>query len=222
MQKPRRLRAMVFDFDGTLARPALDFSLMKARIASLARDRLGRSPEPGPLPALEWIEELAALMPRQSAEAFREESHRMILGMESEAASRTSLFGFVRPVLARLRQRGAVPAVITRNTRLSVDTVFPDAAAYLGVVLAREDVAAVKPDPGHLLAALAALGAGPEEAVMVGDHPTDVLTARRAGTLAAAVASGGTDEEELRLAGPDFLAKDAGELMARLEAEGWL
>jgi len=88
------------------------------------------------------------------------------------------------------------------------------------VVLTREDVAAVKPDPSHLLAALGAIGAGPEESLMVGDHPQDVLTARRAGTLAAAVASGGTDREELARSKPDFLEDDAGKLLEELEARG--
>jgi len=88
--------------------------------------------------------------------------------------------------------------------------------------VAREDVDAVKPDPGHLLAALAALGATPGQAMMVGDHPTDVLTARRAGAFAGAVASGGTPLAELQSAGPDLLAPDVGELLVRLEKEGWI
>jgi len=41
-----------------------------------------------------------------------------------------------------------------------------------------------KPDPGHLRATLAAAGALPESAVMIGDHANDILAARGAGVRA--------------------------------------
>jgi phosphoglycolate phosphatase len=41
-----------------------------------------------------------------------------------------------------------------------------------------------KPDPGHLRATLAAIGAAPEAAVMIGDHANDMLAARGAGVRA--------------------------------------
>ena len=222
MEKTTRLRAVVFDFDGTLARPALDFALMKRRIGELGRGYPCGEAVPGRLPALEWIEQLASGMDSDPALRFRREANAIIEDMEAEAASRTSLFDFTRPILAGLRRLGVAPAVITRNTRASVKRVFPDAGDYLPVLLTREDVAAVKPDPEHLLAALQALGVGPEAALMVGDHPLDVLTARRAGAMAAAVASGETDEGTLAAARPDFRARDAGELVERLSAGGWI
>ncbi len=216
-----RLRALVFDFDGTLARPALDFPLMKRRLAGLAGDVLGVDALPGALPALEWIEQLAGVATPEQADNFRDQAHALIRDMEQEAAARTSLFPFTRPLLDALRARGVRAAVITRNCRQAVDQVFPDAAEHLDAVLTREDVARVKPDPEHLLAALAATGADPGEAMMVGDHPLDVLTARRAGTWAGAVASGDTDREALRQAGPDLLADDAQALHLALTGQGW-
>jgi phosphoglycolate phosphatase len=220
MRNASRLNAAVFDFDGTLARPVLDFPLMKRRVAELASARLESPPVSAGLPALEWIEALALGMDASQGALFRQEAHAMIADMEREAAARTSLFDFVRPMLSRLRRRGVKPAVITRNSRSAVEAVFPDSPEFLSVVLTREDVAAVKPDPAHLLTALQRLGVGPGEAVMVGDHPLDVLTARRAGTLAGAVVSGDTTAEALREAGPDFLAPDAGALIERMERLG--
>jgi len=222
MHNCKRLRAVVFDFDGTLARPVLDFPLMKRRIAALAKDYLNRPTEPDQTPALEWIEALAKNLGEAQARSFRNRSHALIQDMEEEAASRTSLFEFVRPALKRLRSRGISPAVITRNNRQAVATVFPDAENFVSALLTREDVGAVKPDPAHLLAALRAVGVGPSEALMVGDHPSDMLTARRAGTFAGAVASGGTPMEELLRGFPDFFAPDVGELLRCLEEKGWI
>lgn len=221
MRNGSRLRAAVFDFDGTLARPALDFPLMKRRIGDLASSLTGTPVIAGGLPALEWIESLCGLMSPDKAGAFRSDSHALIEEMEREAAARTNLFEFVRPMLSRLGGRGVALAVITRNSRQAVEAVFPDAGDYLAAVLTREDVAAVKPDPAHLLAALWHLDALPSETLMVGDHPLDVLTARRAGAMAGAVASGDTSYADLQAAAPDFLAADAGELVERLEAQGW-
>lgn len=221
MRNGSRLCAAVFDFDGTLARPALDFPLMKRRVGELAAGLIGNPVEPGRLPALEWIEALSSLMNPAQAEDFRRESHALIVEMERQAAARTSLYEFARPVLARLRSRGVALAIITRNSRQAVEAVFPDSGDFLEVVLAREDVVSVKPDPAHLLAALGRLDAHPAAAVMVGDHPLDVLTARRAGALAGAVASGETSREDLERAEPDFLAGNAQKLFQRLEVQGW-
>ncbi|GAB6036849.1 HAD family hydrolase [Fundidesulfovibrio butyratiphilus] len=214
------LSAVVFDFDGTLARPALDFTLMKHRLADLARARFGDPlPEVGG-PALEWIEAVTAARTREEARSFRDQAHGLIADMELEAAARTSLFPFVRDVLTRLKSLGAGLAIITRNIRRSVDMVFPDVLDFVDAVLTREDVAAVKPDPAHLLAALAVLGVPADRALMVGDHPQDVLTARRAGTLSAAVTSGGNDPARLRQSGPDFFEPDVAALVDRLVREG--
>ena len=215
-----RLAAAIFDFDGTLARPALDFALMKRRIADLARDILGVETAPGPLPALEWIEQLCAATRPDPARDFRDQAHAMIEGMEREAAARTSLFPFAREVLETLARAGVASAIVTRNTRLAVDTVFPDAQRYVGAILTREDVDDVKPHPSHLLAALACLGAGPQRAVTVGDHPLDIQAARRAGTLAAAVASGETTRQVLASCQPDFLEDDALALVRTLAVRG--
>lgn len=221
------LRAVVFDFDGTLARPSLDFTLMKQRIARLA----GGFPQhvqeearelPSGLPALEWIDAIAGSLGSSSGAAFHMQAHALIAEMEREAASRTSLFPFTRQLLRALEARGTAVGIITRNNRAAVDAVFPDVLSFARLVLTREDVAAVKPDPAHLLAALDLLGARPEASLMVGDHPTDVQTARRAGTAAAAVASGGTSLEALQEAEPDLLMPDAGELLELLAARGWI
>jgi phosphoglycolate phosphatase len=42
-------------------------------------------------------------------------------------------------------------------------------------------LAAKKPDPAHLLAALAGIGATPRDAIMVGDNEHDVAMAKAAG-----------------------------------------
>ena len=51
-------------------------------------------------------------------------------------------------------------------------------APFIRAVVGGETAPARKPDPRHLAAALERLGAGPHEAVMVGDGANDVMAAR--------------------------------------------
>jgi phosphoglycolate phosphatase len=218
--------AVVFDFDGTLARLALDFADMKRRLAALAESFLPARPEPGPLPVLEWLDELAAEVAvhegPDTGREFHTRARFLILTMELDAAREGNLFPFARPLLAGLRRRSVSVGVITRNSGVAVRKVFPDWAEYAGVLLAREDVDRVKPDPDHLLEAMRRLGATAGATLMVGDHPLDIETARRAGVRACGVASGASPAEALALAGADYVAPDVPCLLAVLEREGVL
>ena len=212
--------AVVFDFDGTLAELVLDFTAMKARLGRVAATFLADVPTPNGLPALEYARFLAETIGAQSAQAaarFELFAARAIMDQEIEAARAARLFPATRPALAALTRAGTRVGIITRNCRAAVEIVFPDAAAYAGVILARDDARHVKPDPRHLLDALQALGVRPEDALMVGDHPMDVATGQAAGTRTAALASGRTPLAELARHNPDYLADDVAALVAMLQ-----
>ena len=211
--------AVVFDFDGTLAELILDFTAMKARLGRVAATFLADVPTPNGLPALEYARFLAETIGTESAQAaarFELFAARAIMDQEIEAARAARLFPATRPALTALTQAGTRVGIITRNCRAAVEIVFPDAAAYAGVILARDDARHVKPDPRHLLDALQALGVRPEDALMVGDHPMDVATGQAAGTRTAALASGRTPLAELARHNPDYLADDIAALVAML------
>ncbi len=224
MNNEKRIAAMVFDFDGTLAELVLDFGVMKDRVADLAGRRLPERPSPNAVPVLEWVDMLAGRIAENNGDkdVFFAEAHDLIIDMEVEAARRGRLFPFARPLLSDLAGRGLRLGVVTRNCRRAVDTVFPDAASYVPVMLSREETDRVKPDPSHLLHALGLLGVAPERALMVGDHPMDIATGRAAGALTAGVASGRVSRDGLAEAGPDHVADNAEALVAALLREGAL
>ena len=64
-----------------------------------------------------------------------------------------------------------------------------------------DDADKSKPFPDIFEAALAHLGLGPDEAVVVGDSPFDAIAARRAGLRVLGVLSGGFPAAELRASG---------------------
>ena len=69
-----------------------------------------------------------------------------------------------------------------------------------------------KPEPDVILKALQALGARPEECLMVGDSLVDMQAARRAGVRTCAVRYGYGVPEQLMGFGPDFWVDDLREL----------
>jgi HAD superfamily hydrolase (TIGR01509 family) len=79
--------------------------------------------------------------------------------------------------------------VVTTTWRENVAVVLGAAglAEAFAVVVAKEDVAAVKPDPEAYRLALARLRLGPEAAVALEDSPTGLAAARAAGIRAIAV-----------------------------------
>lgn len=220
----RRLKCIVFDFDGTLARLRLDFGVMKERLGSLASQYLPEVPEPD-RPVLEWLAYLdQRVRERQGAGAdgFRSRAVLMIREMELEAARQGELFPFTRVLLRSLEQKAIATAVITRNCEAAVRIVFPDLEDYCRCFLAREHVQRVKPDPDHLWRALVHLGAEAGSCLMVGDHPLDVETGKRAGTFTAGVASGSGSWDDLARSGADWVASDCETLFLELEGQGLL
>lgn len=221
----RKLRSIVFDFDGTLAELHIDFGEMKRRMAVLAREHAPVELNSSLPPVLEWLESLAAHLeatsPRSAAD-FRLRADALIVEMELEAARRGRLFDFTRPILSRLRSKQINVAIITRNCEEAVRIAFPDLDEYCGVFLARGHVPRVKPDPDHLYRALAKVAWEPHSTLMVGDHPLDIQTGKRAGVLTAGVSSGRASLDDLIRSGADWAAGNCEELMRRLEEEGWV
>ncbi|MDL2307497.1 HAD family hydrolase [Desulfovibrio sp. OttesenSCG-928-C06] len=217
---PRTPEAVLFDFDGTLAMLTLDFNAMRHSAYSALKQAL--PPEElanydTSKPVMEALSGLLAGYPPQKAAQVNDIVEQNLIAFEVEAARKSRLFPFTIPVLNRLKARGIPSAIITRNCRDSINIVFPDHADYCACLVARHDVSQVKPHPEHLLAALEPLGVAPEKALMVGDHPMDIIAARNTGCLSAGVLTGEADATSIKKANPDWLAENIEELMQVLD-----
>jgi HAD superfamily hydrolase (TIGR01509 family) len=152
-------RAVLFDMDGTLTRPMLDFPRIKAEMGIGGR------------PILEALAEMDAGT-RATAEA-------VLLRHEEAAAAGSELNDGCRELLGWLKARGVRTALITRNSRLSVITVVDRHALAIDLLVSRED-APPKPHPAPLRLACRKLEVPEDHAWMVGDGQYDV----EAGTAA--------------------------------------
>jgi phosphoglycolate phosphatase len=154
-------KAIVFDFDGTLAELNIDFAAMRRGVLALAS---GFGIPTGPIQSLHVLEMIeaaaAALGENRPGEVpgFLRDARTLVEGIEIAAAESGALFQQTRPLLAGLRERSVRTGIITRNCRSAVLTLFPDIGQYCQAFLSRDDVGRVKPHPDHLMAALALLG----------------------------------------------------------------
>lgn len=219
----KKIEAIVFDFDGTLAELTIDFDEMKKRLKALGSAFLDPLPEKNDIPALEWVDFMADCLAEDNPDLGKEFHTRcrfLIISMEVEAARNGKLFPFTCEILSSLRNSGIKTGIITRNTASAVRELVPEIETLSGCFLSREDVQNVKPHPEHLFKALDVIGVDPANTLMVGDHPMDIETGKRAGSMTAGVATGRMSVEELKKADPDFVAADCAELMQLLEKEG--
>ena len=107
---------------------------------------------------------------------------------------------------------------MTRNCRAAIEKAFPDMDVYVNAVATREDVSAVKPHPAHVMALLGLLGhIDPGKALLVGDHPTDVLAGKASGVASVGVLTGRTARSAFTQAGATFVVNDIRDVPALID-----
>ena len=167
-----RASAVLFDLDGTLTQPTFDFDLIRREIGLPTEPRT---------PILEAME-LMTPADRARAEAIL---HRH----EREAAETSLLWDDARHVLAAIRGAGVPVAVMTRNSRQSVDTVLARHGLSFDAEYTRED-GPVKPSPEPVLILCRRLEVDPARTWVVGDYLFDIQSGNAAGAVTVLMLGG--------------------------------
>ena len=215
-------KAVVFDFDGTLAVLNIDFSFMRERVFNLMKRYGVREELIGEKYLLEIIDEVYQILCERNpsdAEEFYQEAHRILYEIELRAAEDGRLIPEVEGTLKILRGRGIRIGIVTRNCEDAVRKVFPDIDDYCNVFISRNSIKKVKPHPDHLISVLRALDVLGEEAVMIGDHPIDIQAGKRVGMKTIGVLTGRTKREEFEKAGADYVLRDVSEICKIIEGD---
>lgn len=117
---------------------------------------------------------------KAEAERFKLEMNKFLKWYEKDSARKSRLFTDTIPALRELKKLGIKMALVTNTSAEAVDTVFQQhkLKKYFTVVITREKVRRLKPDPEGILLALKRLDV--RSFFMVGDLVLDVLAAKRA------------------------------------------
>jgi len=164
----RRIRGVLFDFDGTLTLPgALDFPSIKREMGC-----------PQDIPILEY---LGTLLPGR-----RDSLSRILESREVEAAERSLPNAGALVCLSALKRKGLLLGILTRNGMRSVRVAlqkFRGVTADDFVAIFTRENALPKPHPDGVYQAAKAMRISTEELMVVGDFRFDVMAGKTAGAL---------------------------------------
>jgi len=199
---PPGWRAVLFDWDGTLA----DTAALSLRTYAALFESFGIPFGPAEFARTyspNWYLTFEAMgLPR---ERWDEADARWL---ELYARETAGLLPGASQGLRRLRERGVRQGLVTSGTRSRIEADLARLALvdFFGVVVCGGDTPNRKPHPEPLLVALDHLGVAPSEAAYVGDSPEDVEMARAAGVYCVGIPGGFPNREALEASRPDRLA----------------
>ena len=206
-RKPFPLRAVLFDWDGTLlnsheADSRAYLAMFRAMKIDWGLEELARHYSPNwhrvyraaRLPRSKWQE-----ADRLWGAAYDKETPELLPG--------------VRRAIQALERKFTLGIVTSGNRRRVRRQLGQfELAQYFSTCVCCEDAPKRKPHPAPLEVALARLRAKPEECVYVGDAPEDVEMAKRAGVRAIGVLGPFPTAARIRAAKPEALLDSVREL----------
>jgi 2-phosphoglycolate phosphatase len=209
---PLSLRAVLFDFDGTLADSYAAITASVNHVRQLnglpplsiaeVKPHVGRGP-------LDLLRQTCPAGDMERNVAAYRAHHPSVL------REGTRLLPGVYDTLRTLHGRG-LRLVVCSNKPIAFTkelVTMLDIAAFLTLVLGPEDAGLPKPAPNILLMALARLQIHANDTVYVGDMTIDIQTARAAGVRVWSVPTGSDDIATLREAKPDRLLSKLSDLI---------
>ena len=201
---PRPLRAVLFDWDGTLADTAeasfrCYVRMLTDLVISFEREMYRRTYSP------DWYHTFRCVgLPEES---WADADERWLRYFAEETVA---LIDGARDAIEMLGRHGVTRAIVTSGSRPRVERELAahGLREHFRDVVCGTDTARKKPHPDALHLALNRLGVAPSEAAYVGDSPEDVLMAKAANVYAVAVPGAYPNRDALAAAGADVIAED--------------
>ncbi|GEM_PF-898388 len=133
----------------------------------------------------------------------------VITKYELESVNKSDLKPGTNELLSYFRTFMPV-CVVSNSGRKAVDTTLKRFGLEnsFDLVLSRDEVSDLKPDPAGILQVLGKFGVSPAGAAMVGDTPMDVIAASRAGVISIGITDGVASVTDLAREWPDYLMHD--------------
>jgi HAD superfamily hydrolase (TIGR01509 family) len=220
-----RVKAVIFDLDGTLASFNLDYKTVRAEVKGYL---VKRGVPASVLSVKESIFEMLrkteifvrnAGKPAKFLEEVRGEALAMAEKYELEAAMSTSLLPGAVETLKALRRMSLKIGLCTINSEKSVNYILKrfGIADFFDVTVPRNKVNHFKPNPEHIEAALKALDASSNDTVVVGDSIVDMQSAKELKAVAVGLPTGVSTMEQLMRNGANYIITSITDLPLLIE-----
>ncbi len=155
------LRGIIFDMDGTLTKPNVDFAAIEREIGA----KVG------------FIIDYA----ERSTPEERKRALDILERYEAQAAMESELNEGVVEMLEFISKKQLKKALLTRNSRKSVETVLRKHKLHFEFIVSREDTKP-KPAPDPIFLLSKKMNIHTDHLLMVGDYKYDILCGKAAGT----------------------------------------
>jgi HAD superfamily hydrolase (TIGR01549 family) len=191
------IKGVIFDMDGTITAPYFDFVKIKEEAGI------------GDVDMIDYL--------RGATGAEYERVHTILTKFEEAGVADAKLNRGARKLLAFLARKKIPTALLTRNSRKSVDGVCRRLNLKFDITVTRED-GPHKPAPEPIWNIARQWGAKPGEVLMVGDYKWDVLCAKNAGAPCALLIDG--DEEPEWANDADYCIASLTEIISIIDSVG--
>jgi len=199
-------KAVIFDFEGTLVNVAWDVDRALAEVREFLREMNNE---------LEFAHyaEIYNLISKSREELIKE-IDEIYDRYDEMALNSWRLKEDVLYLLERLEKLGIKRALVTSIGKRSLEKALTKFKIYdkFSVVVTRDDVRFLKPEPEGILKAIEKLGVGRNSILYIGDSVSDVRAALKAGVDVVAL-QGESSREELEDAGSKYVLESPSDIL---------
>lgn len=161
-----KIKAIIFDLDGTLTEPILDFDRIRKEMG------------------LEGVDILSAI--QEMDPPAQQQANVILQRHERNAVRHSRLNDGVKDLFDELHRRNLFIGLLTRNTRKNAMQIAQKHQLEFDAIVDRQH-GPVKPDAYGVLELCSLFGAAPSETLVIGDFLHDLQAARNAGAIAVLI-----------------------------------
>jgi len=207
------VKAVIFDLDGTIANFNLDYKACRGEVRSYLL-RVGVSASVLSLKdtVFDMLRKTMIYLRNSGKSAkvmdeIRSEALSIAEKFELDAAASTDLLPGTYETLKALKKKDLKIGLFTLNSDKAANYILQRfrIGDFFGVIVPRNKVNFVKPNPEHLERAIKVLGVTPEQTVVIGDGEVDMESAKELKAIAVGLTSTPIETYQLIMHGASFV-----------------